>query len=165
MGLLIHLGNEAIMSSRKIIAKNRKAHHEYHIMERFEAGLVLKGTEVKSLRDSQMTLKDSYGSVRAGELFLVGAHISPYDKGNINNHDPERPRKLLMHKRQIIKLSVQIAEKGLTLIPLSVYFSKGKAKVEMGLGRGKQAHDKRHAIREREVKREMAQAARLAEKS
>ncbi len=139
----------------KIIANNRRARRDYHILDRYEAGIELRGTEVKSLRAGHMTLKDCYAEVRQGELFLVGAHIPPYDQGNIYNHDPERERRLLMHKREIIKLGAQIAEKGLTLIPLQVYFTQGKVKVELGLCRGKHTIDKRATIREREAKIEI----------
>ena len=142
----------------KIVTDNRRARHDYHVLEKFEAGIELKGTEVKSLRNGQMTLKDSYGDVVNGELYLVGAHINPYEQGNIFNHEPERRRRLLMHKREITRLASQIAEKGLTLVPLKVYFKHGRAKVELGLCKGKQAHDKRDTIRKREVAREMEQA-------
>jgi len=139
----------------KQIVQNRAARHDYHVLETYEAGIELRGTEVKSLRDGRINLKDSFADVVNGELFLVGAHISPYDKGNVWNHEPERTRKLLMHKREIIKLGHQTAEKGLTLIPLRLYFSSGKVKVEVGLCKGKHTHDKRDTIREREVKREI----------
>lgn len=138
----------------KLVVKNRRAHRDYHILERFEAGLELRGTEVKSLRDGRMNLKDSYAEVVGGEIFLVSAHISPYDKGNRNNHDPERRRRLLMHKREILRLGSRVAEKGLTLVPLRVYFKNGKAKVEIGLCKGKHTIDKRQTIRERDIKRE-----------
>ncbi|MBN2310887.1 MAG: SsrA-binding protein SmpB [Candidatus Hydrogenedentes bacterium] len=141
--------------AEKVIVTNRRARRDYHVLERFEAGIELRGTEVKSLREGTITLKDSYADVEHGELLLVGAHIAPYEKGNIYNHDPERPRRLLMHKREIRRLGAQVAEKGLTLIPLRLYFVRGKVKVEVGLCRGKQSIDKRATIREREVKREM----------
>ncbi|HOE66251.1 MAG TPA: SsrA-binding protein SmpB [Candidatus Hydrogenedentes bacterium] len=139
----------------KQIVQNRSARRDYHVLETYEAGIELRGTEVKSLRDGRINLKDSYADVANGELLLIGAHISPYDKGNVWNHDPERTRKLLMHKRQIVKLGQQTAEKGLTLVPLRLYFSKGIVKVEIALCKGKQTHDKRDTIREREVKREI----------
>ena len=142
----------------KIIVQNRRAHHDYHILERLEAGIELRGTEVKSLRAGHMTLKDSYADVADGEVRLVGAHISPYEQGNIYNHDPERPRRLLMHKREIIRLGARIAEKGLTLVPLRVYFKEGRVKVEVGLCQGKHTVDKRDAIRDREAKREIDRA-------
>ena len=138
----------------KLVTENRRARHNYQILDTFEAGIELRGTEVKSLRAGAMTLKDSYADVRRGELYLVGAHVAPYEQGNIHNHDPERTRRLLMHKREIVRLTQQIQEKGLTLIPLKVYFKRGRAKVLLGLGRGKQRHDKRQAIQEREAKRE-----------
>jgi len=142
----------------KTIVQNRRARHDYHVLEKHEAGIELRGTEVKSLRDGRIQLKDSYVDVENGQLYLVGAHISPYDKGNIYNHDPERPRRLLMHKREIRRLGTQVAEKGLTLIPLSLYFKEGRAKVEVGLCRGKHAADRRETLREREALREMDRA-------
>ena len=141
--------------SEKVITTDRRARHDYHILDRFEAGIELRGTEVKSLRAGGITLKDSYADVEGGEAYLVGAHISPYEQGNIYNHDPERRRRLLLHKREILRLGSQIAEKGLTLIPLRVYFKRGIAKVELGLCRGKQTIDKRRTIQKREVEREM----------
>lgn len=139
----------------KTIVQNRRARHEYHILERHEAGIELVGTEVKSLREGHITLKDSYADVENGQMFLIGVHINPYEQGNIYNHDPERIRKLLMHKREILKLGARVAEKGLTLIPLSVYFKQGRVKVEIALCQGKHTVDKRDTIREREVKREV----------
>ena len=148
----------------KIVTLNRRARHDYHVLETHEAGLVLQGTEVKSLRAGHIQLKDSYADVMRGELFLVGAHISPYEQGNIFNHTPERARKLLMHKREIVKLAAQVQEKGLTLIPLKIYFKDGKAKVEIGLCKGKQGADKRATIADREVKRELDRAMKEARK-
>ena len=142
----------------KTIAKNRKARHDYHVMDSFEVGIVLQGTEVKSLREGHITLKDSYADIEGGEIFLVGAHINPYEQGNIYNHDPERRRKLLMHKREILKLAQQIAEKGYTLIPLKLYFKEGKVKVELGLCRGKQTYDKRQSLKAKEHARDMDRA-------
>jgi SsrA-binding protein len=144
----------------KIIVSNRRARHDYHVLEKHEAGLVLRGTEVKSLRAGHMVLKDSYADIIGGEMYLVGAHINPYEQGTAWNHEPERQRKLLLHKREIERLGAQVAEKGLTLVPLSVYFKDGKAKVELGLCRGKQTIDKRRTIQEREVKREMDRAVK-----
>ncbi len=141
--------------AEKLIAQNRKARHEYHVLEHFEAGIELRGTEVKSLRAGHVTLKDCYAEVEDGQMFLQGAHINPYEQGNIYNHDPERRRKLLMHKHEILKLGARVAEKGLTLIPLRLYFKEGRAKVEIGLCQGKHTVDKRATIREREVKREV----------
>jgi len=146
--------------AEKLVVQNRRAHHDYFILEKIEAGIELRGTEVKSLRAGGMTLKDSYAEVRDGQMFLVGSHISPYEKGNIYNHDPERNRRLLLHKREIVKLGAKVAEKGLTLVPLKVYFKEGRAKVELGLCRGKHTVDKRDTIREREVLREADRAMR-----
>jgi SsrA-binding protein len=146
--------------AEKLVVQNRRAHHNYFIIEKVEAGIELRGTEVKSLRAGGMTLKDSYAEVRDGEMFLIGAHISPYEKGNIYNHDPERNRRLLLHKREIVKLGAKVAEKGLTLVPLRVYFKEGRAKVELGLCKGKHTVDKRDTIREREVLRETDRAMR-----
>lgn len=142
----------------KLIAQNRKARHDYHILDNYEAGIALTGTEVKSLRAGNMNLKDSYVDVSKDELYLVGAYIAPYEQGNIHNHEPERRRKLLMHKREIVRLAAQVAEKGLTLVPLRVYFKRGKAKVEIGLAKGKQTIDKRDTIKERDAKREIERA-------
>jgi SsrA-binding protein len=144
----------------RTIATNRRARHDYHILETIEAGLVLKGTEVKSLRAGQVTFKDSYATVRNDEAWLLGCHISPYSHGSDANHNPERDRKLLLHKREIARLSGKVAERGLTLVPLRMYFKQGRAKLELGLGRGKKLHDKRSALQEREVRREMDRAAR-----
>lgn len=152
-------------SGKKILTKNRKAYHDYSVIDSFEAGIALQGTEVKALRAGGINLKDSYADIARGEIWLVGVHISPYEQGNIYNHEPERRRKLLMHKQEIVRLAAQVAEKGLTLVPLSVYFKRGRVKVEIGLCRGKKTHDKREAIRERDVKREMAQAIRNAQRS
>src|SRR2546426_11612772 len=144
------------------IAVNRRARHLYEVLETVEAGLVLRGTEVKSLRAGQVNFKDSYATVRSGEGWLLGCHISPYSHGTDANHNPERDRKLLLHKREISRLSGKIAERGLTLVPLRLYFKDGRAKVELGLARGKKLHDKRSALREREVRREMDKTARAA---
>jgi SsrA-binding protein len=144
----------------KIIVTNRRARHDYHVLEKHEAGIELRGTEVKSLRAGHVVLKDSYADVVNGELFLIGAHINPYEQGSVWNHEPERDRKLLMHKREIRRLASQTAEKGLTLVPLRLYFKQGRAKVELGLCRGKHTVDKRRTIQEREVKREMERAVR-----
>src|SRR5215472_14544743 len=145
-------------SRDRAIATNRRARHEYEILETVEAGLVLRGTEVKSLRDGLVNFKDSYASVRNGEGWLLGCHISPYSHGTDANHDPERDRKLLLHQREIKRLTGKIAERGLTLVPLRLYFKGGRAKLEVGLARGKKLHDKRSALREREVRREMDRA-------
>ena len=144
----------------RAIATNRRARYEYEILETLEAGLVLRGTEVKSLRTGQVNFKDSYATVRNGEIWLLGCQISPYSHGTDANHDPERDRKLLLHAREITRLAGKIAERGLTLVPLKLYFKSGRAKLEIGLARGKKLHDKRSALREREVRREMDKAAR-----
>ncbi len=150
--------------SDRAIATNRRARHEYEILETLEAGLVLRGTEVKSLRAGLVNFKDSYATVRNGEVWFLGCHISPYSHGTDANHDPERDRKLLLHDREIKRLAGKIAERGLTLVPLKLYFKSGRAKLEIGLGRGKKLHDKRSALREREVRREMDKAARAGRK-
>ena len=142
----------------KIVAKNSKAFHEYFVEERFEAGIELFGTEVKSIRGGSMNLKDSYCTVKDGELFVHSMHISPYEKGNIFNRDPDRDRRLLMHKREIRKLHALIKQDGYTLVPLSVYFKNAKVKVEVGLCRGKKNYDKRDAIAKRDAGREMDRA-------
>src|SRR2546426_12501253 len=149
-------------SGHSTVATNRLARHEYEILETVEAGLVLMGTEVKSLRAGLDNFKDSYASVRNGEGWLLGCHISPYSHGTDANHEPERDRKLLLHKRELSRLSGKISERGLTLVPLRLYFKAGRAKVELGLARGKKLHDKRSALREREVRREMDKSARAA---
>ncbi len=140
------------------ITVNRRAFHEYHIDDRVEAGLVLVGSEVKSLRDGRVNLKDAYARFQGEELFLIGVHISPYDPASQFGHEPERARKLLLHRREIDKLRGKIKERGLTLIPLRLYWVRGRAKAELGLGRGKKMHDKRDAIRERTQKREVDRA-------
>src|SRR5574341_2468639 len=148
------------MAVEKVVATNRKAFHNFTILETYEAGLVLRGTEVKSLRESLVNFKDCYAAIDGGEAWLVGCHISPYHHGSDANHDPERKRKLLLHRREIGRLLGKVAERGLTLVPLRLYFKDGRAKVELGLARGKKAHDKRSTLREREVRREMDRAAR-----
>jgi SsrA-binding protein len=149
----------------KIISTNRRARHDYTILETMEAGIVLKGTEVKALREGRANLQDSYASVDEEELWLHNTHISPYSMGNRFNHDPTRTRKLLMHAREIRRLIGKVQEKGLTLIPLRLYFNdSGKVKVEIGLGKGKKAYDKRRAIAERDAKRELRRAVREKER-
>ena len=152
------------MSEDSQIATNRKARHDYHVVDSFEAGIALVGTEVKSLRDKQIALKDSFIDVVNGQMYLKNAHIAPYAHGNQFNHDPERDRKLLMHKHEIIKLGAQVAEKGMTLIPLKLYFTRGKAKVQVGLCKGKDHADKRHTLKAKEAKRDMDRAIRDAQK-
>jgi SsrA-binding protein len=142
------------------ITVNRKARHDYLIEETMEAGLVLVGSEVKALREGKANLKDSYGRLENGEVFLWNAHISPYGPASQFGHEPTRTRKLLLHREQIRRLTGKIKERGLTLIPLRLYFKNGRAKVELALARGKKRYDKREAIREREVRREMDRAAR-----
>jgi len=143
----------------KVVATNRKAYHDYFVEEKFEAGIVLRGTEVKSLREGRVNLQDSYASATGGELFLYHCHISPYSHGNIMNHDPLRARKLLLHKKEINKLLGRTQQKGLTLIPLRIYFSKrGQAKVELGLAKGKKQYDRRESIKAREAGREVERA-------
>ena len=137
----------------RTIADNRKARHDYFILESYEAGIELTGTEVKSIRDGGLNLKDSWISIDNGELFIKQMHISPYEKGNIFNKDPLRTRKLLMHKREIMKLLGQVKQDGLTLIPVSVYFKGSRVKVQVGLCKGKKQHDKRDAMAQRDAKR------------
>lgn len=144
--------------SEKIICNNKKAYHEYFIEEKFEAGMVLTGTEVKSLRMGRANLNDSFALVRNGEAFLNNLHISPYDFGNRENHDPDRMRKLLLHKKEITKLFSRIREQGYSLVPLRLYFKNGLVKVEMGLAKGKKLYDKRQDMKQKDQSREMAQA-------
>ncbi len=142
-------------SGVKQIAANRKAFHEYFVLDRFEAGIELFGTEVKSIRAGEVNLKDSFCMVRNGELFLRGMHVSPYEKGNIFNRDPVRLRRLLMHRREITRLGARVAQEGVALIPLSIYLKDSRVKVELGLCKGKKLHDKRDADAERTAKRDM----------
>ena len=139
----------------RVIAQNRKAYHEYFVEEKYEAGISLFGTEVKSIRAGAVNLKDSYCSFKNGELFVLGMHISPYEKGNIFNREPLRERKLLMHRREINKLFGVVSQKGLTLVPLSLYFSGKNVKVEIGLCRGKKLYDKRDVAADKAASREM----------
>ncbi len=145
---------------RKVVASNRKARHDYDIVDTYECGMVLLGSEVKSLRDGQVQIKDAYAEVRDGELWLSSLHIAPYSFSRDGGHDPERRRKLLLHRREIDKLIGTLKESGLTLIPLSVYFRDGRAKVELALAKGRRTVDKRRALKEREMKREMDRARR-----
>ncbi len=143
-------------SGEKLIVQNRRAHFDYEIFERHEAGIELKGTEVKSLRTSgSMSIQDAYVDYEEGEMFLVNSYIRPYEHGNILNHDPHRKRKLLLHKREIVRLGKRVEEKGLTLIPLRVYFKNGLVKIEIGLGRGKKVIDKREDIKRKDTEREI----------
>lgn len=148
-------------AGEKLIASNRKAYHDYFVLQKLEAGIALTGTEVKSLRDGKANLKDSYVNFQHGEAYLFGAHISPYSHGNRENHDPERPRKLLLHRREIDKLLGQVVEKGLTIVPLRLYFKKGKVKTEIAVVRGKKLFDKRAAEKRREADREAAAAMKV----
>lgn len=142
----------------RIIAQNKKARFEYHVEDKIEAGMVLVGSEVKSLRDNRASLSDSYAVINRGECFLHKAHIAIYPPSAQFNHEPTRTRKLLMHKSEIEKLTIKLKERGFTLIPLRMYFKKGKAKVELGLCKGKKKYDKRAAIKKRETKRELSRA-------
>ena len=144
--------------AQRVIAENRKARHDYHILETWEAGVVLTGTEVKSLRNGQASIKEAYARLRNGEVFLDGMNITPYEQGNRYNHDPVRTRKLLLHRREIEKLIGAVEQKGLTLVPLELYFKNGRAKVVIALGRGKKLHDKRDDLKRRAVERETARA-------
>ena len=139
----------------KEITSNRKAFHEYFVLERFEAGIELAGTEVKSIRGGNVNLKDAFCTIKNGELFIRGMHISPYEHGNIFNKDPVRPRRLLMHKREIIKLNARVMQDGVALIPLSLYFKDSRVKVELGLCKGKKLHDKRDSEADRQSKRDI----------
>lgn len=139
----------------RLIVSNRKARYEYHVLDTWETGIALQGTEVKALREGKANLQDSFARVDNGEVWLFNVHISPYEQANQFNHDPLRPRKLLMHRSEIRKLIGSVQEKGLTLVPLDLHFSGGRAKVNLALVRGKQLHDKRDAIKERDVKREV----------
>lgn len=142
------------------IARNRRARYDYHVLDSWEAGLVLSGTEVKSLREGKANLTDAYGVVKDGEVWLINLHISPYERGTHFNHEPTRSRKLLLHKREIRKLIGAVERQGLTLVPLELYFKQGRAKVRLALGKGKKQHDKRADDRKREDERDMARALR-----
>jgi SsrA-binding protein len=144
-----------VSEGERVVTTNKKAFHDYHIFDRYEAGISLTGTEVKSLRDGRINLKDSYGQVNNGEVFLVNCHISPYSHGNRENPEPTRTRKLLLHRQEINKLIGKTAEKGFTLVPLRVYFKMGRAKVEIALAKGKKVYDKRETLRRKESQREM----------
>ena len=150
----------AAQQDRKVIARNRRARHDYHIEDVIEAGLVLTGTEVKSLRAGRASLTDGFGEISGGEAWLHGVHIPPYDMGNWTNHEPRRTRKLLLHRKEIDRLQRSTAERGLTLVPLSLYFHDGKAKVELAVARGKRTYDKRHDLARRDAAREVDRALR-----
>jgi len=153
---------KGVPGSRKgvtVVASNRKARHDYDILDTFEAGMALVGTEVKSMRDGKVVLKDAHARVESGELWLVGMHVAPYElTDGFGGHDPERRRKMLLHRGEIDELDERTAREGLTIVPLSVYFLEGRAKVELGLARGRRNYDKRHAIAERDAAREAARA-------
>ena len=147
---------------RQSVARNPKATHDYHILETWESGIVLTGTEVKSLRNGKASIKEAYARLRNGEVFLEGMNITPYEQGNRYNHDPVRSRKLLLHRREIEKLIGAVEQKGLTLVPLELYFRNGRAKVVLALGRGKKTHDKRRSIAERDMRRELERESKVA---
>ncbi len=148
----------------KIIVNNRKARHDYHIVESFEAGIALKGTEVKSLRLGKVNIRDSFALIKGGEVFLHGLHISPYDHGNRFNHDPLRVRKLLLHRREINRLMGRVQERGFTLVPLRLYWKEGLCKVELAVAKGKRLHDKRESLAQRDVSRQVARALKNTER-
>jgi SsrA-binding protein len=151
-------------AAERVVAQNRKAHHEYSILETFEAGVVLTGTEVKSLRQGKASLGEAYATVEGGEAFVVQMHIPPYEQGNRWNPDPVRRRKLLLHRAQIVKLAKAVTQKGDTIVPLKLYFSRGHAKLLIAIARGKKTYDKRQAIAERDSRREMDRARRARER-
>jgi SsrA-binding protein len=144
--------------AEKLIVDNRRARHDYHLLERVEAGVVLTGTEVKSLRDGRVSLGQAFAEVRDGEAWLLGAEIQPYEQGNRSNHEPTRPRKLLLHRREIDSLYGMVREKGLTLVPTRLYFKDGRVKVELAVARGKEQRDKRRDLAERDARRQMERA-------
>jgi SsrA-binding protein len=152
-------------SGTKVIAENRRARHDYHLLERFEAGLVLTGTEVKSLREGRVTLQRAFGDVREGEVWLVGMHIPEYAQGSIANHDPDRDRKLLLHRREIDSLLGKVQQRGLTIVPTRVYWKDGRAKVELALARGKEARDRRRDLAERDARRQIERALKLRDRA
>lgn len=152
------IGVVAKSTGTKLITDNRRARHDYHLLERVEAGIALTGTEVKSLRAGHVVLQRAFADLRDGELYLVGAHIEEYAQGNVQNHDPDRDRKLLLHRREIDSLLGKVRERGLTLIPTRMYFKDGKVKVEIALAKGKESRDKRRDIAERDARRQMERA-------
>lgn len=145
------MGQEQI----KIISENRKARHEYHFLETFEAGIELKGTEVKSLRNAKVSIQEAYARIERGEVYIYNMHIAPYEMGNRFNHEPKRPRRLLLHKAEIRRIYAKVREKGFTLIPVKIYFVRGLAKLELALAQGKKLYDKRHDLAEKEAKRDI----------
>jgi SsrA-binding protein len=144
--------------AEKLIAENRRARHDYHLLDRYEAGLVLTGTEVKSLREGRATLQQAYADVRGQEVWLIGAHIAEYAQGNVHNHDPDRDRKLLLHQSEIASLIGKVRERGFTLVPTRMYWKNGRAKIELALARGKEVRDKRRDIARRDAERQMERA-------
>lgn len=144
----------------KPLAQNRKARHDYHIIETYEAGLVLKGTEIKSIRNGKINIQDGYISIYRGEAWLKNVHISPYDHGNIFNHDPIRDRKLLLNKKEIATLQAEVKQNRMTIVPLKVYLVRGRAKILLGLAKGKDKHDKRHALKDQQAKRDIDRVMR-----
>ena len=154
--------SSADSEGRHVVVSNRKARHEYHVLQTHEAGMVLQGTEVKSLRNGKANLQDAFARFHSGELWLHNLHISPYEAGNRHNHDPLRPRKLLLHRREMRRLVGEAEQEGLTLVPLDIYFRGGIAKLTLALVRGKKLHDKREDLKTREVKREMERAYKLS---
>jgi SsrA-binding protein len=147
-------------NERQLVARNPRATHDYHILDSWETGIVLSGTEVKSLRQGKASIKEAFGLVRGGEVWLEGMHVTPYEQGNRYNHEPVRSRKLLLHRREIERLVGATEQKGLALVPLELYFRKGRAKVMLALGKGKKVHDRREDIKRREADREVARALR-----
>ena len=146
------------MAGQKLITENRRARHDYNLLDRYEAGMILTGTEVKSLREGRATLQQSYADVRGEEVWLVGAHIAEYAQGNVNNHDPDRDRKLLLHKKEIASLIGKVRERGFTLVPTRMYWKNGKAKVELALAKGKDVRDRRRDIAKRDADRQIERA-------
>jgi SsrA-binding protein len=146
------------MAGQKLITENRRARHDYNLLDRYEAGIILTGTEVKSLREGRATLQQSYADVRGEEVWLVGAHIAEYAQGNVNNHDPDRDRKLLLHKKEIASLIGKVRERGFTLVPTRMYWKNGKAKVELALAKGKDVRDRRREIAKRDADRQIERA-------
>ena len=155
------MANEPDKDEKQVIARNKRARHDYHIMDTWEAGLVLTGSEVKSLRDGKANISDAYGIVKNGEVFLLNLHISPYEKATHFGHEPARTRKLLLHRKEIRRMIGAVERQGLTLVPLELYFRRGVAKVALALGKGKKLHDKRDDARRRDDEREMARAVRV----
>ncbi|MBP1605915.1 MAG: smpB [Acidobacteria bacterium] len=154
------MAEKAERSPDRVIADNRKARHDFHLLETFEAGIVLLGTEVKAAREGRVNLRDSYGRIENGELFLYGVHISPYSHRGYAHHEPTRPKKLLLHRAEIRKLIGKVIERGMTLVPVRMYLKQGRIKVAVSVARGKQAHDKRETIRRREIDRETRAAVK-----